>query len=257
MQELDDFEDGLIEAFKRHPVLAGVPRLPDADFAALLLQRRFLSLAFTPAYDLAIDLLTDESGLRIARTILREEYPGSHGRTRSHREDMKEDLLRLGVPRQALVNTRPTPATTAAITGTLDLIAEAGRAEHADLRLLTILRFWGEILVSVEYERFWPRMEPLLTRDGKNHSCFYYPHLIHDAKAHPLATTSRLSASHSDRLGVRLSELLARDGDTEGFRAVERRAYLLRVDFYDQFSAMVPRPEEAVPSPTGGGAGRT
>ncbi|SDJ20591.1 hypothetical protein [Nonomuraea jiangxiensis] len=250
LRELDGFEDGLIEDFKRHPVLVHVPLLSDDDFATLLLQRRFLSLAFTPAYDLAIDLLTDESGLRIARTILREEYPGSHGRTRSHREDMKEDLLQLGVTRQALVEARPTGATTAAVTGTLELIADAGRAEHADLRLLTILRFWGEILVSLEYGRFWPRMEGRLTHNGKNQSYFYYPHLVHDAKAHPLATTSRLSASHSDRLGVRLSELLARDGDTDGFRQVEQRAYQLRVDFYDQFLPMARQPEEASPSLT-------
>ncbi|MEV4175992.1 hypothetical protein [Nonomuraea sp. NPDC049709] len=239
MKELDDFEDGLIEEFKAHPVLAHVPLIPADDFAALLLQRRFLSLSFTPAYDLAIDLLTDETGLRIARTILREEYPGSDGRTRSHREDMKEDLLQLGISRRALVEARPSAATTAAITGTLELIADAGRSEHADLRLLAILRFWGEILVSVEYGRFWPRMEPHLTRDGKNHSYFYYPHLLHDAKAHPLAATSRLSASHSDQLGVRLSELLARDHGADGFREVERRAYELRVDFYDQFLPMV------------------
>ncbi|MEV8306095.1 hypothetical protein AB0P36_01725 [Streptomyces flavidovirens] len=77
MWELDGFEDGLIERFREHPVLANITRLPEEGFAAILLQRRFLSLAFTPAYDLAIDLLRDEAGLRIARIILREEYPDS------------------------------------------------------------------------------------------------------------------------------------------------------------------------------------
>lgn len=235
MRELDEFEDGLIERFREHPVLANAALLPDDDFAALLLQRRFVSLAFTPAYDLAIDLLRDEVGLRIARVILREEYPDDHGHTRSHREDMKEDLLQLGISRRALVESRPTAATKKVIDDTFELIADAGRHDDADLRLLTILRFWGEVLVSVEYGRLWERMRPLLTRSGENRSRFYYPHHVHDAKAHPLATVSLLSSTHSDRLASRMSELLAREGSTGCFREVEEAALRLKTDFYDQF----------------------
>ena len=51
-------------------------------------------------YDLAIDLLTDERAVRIARVIIREEYPDnkSSGPPPSHREDMKTDILQLRVP---------------------------------------------------------------------------------------------------------------------------------------------------------------
>jgi hypothetical protein len=42
--------------------------------------------------------------------------------------------------------------------------------------LLTILRFWGEVLVSVEYGELWRRMARHLTSDGENRSVFYYPH---------------------------------------------------------------------------------
>ncbi|GAA2409853.1 hypothetical protein GCM10010420_43100 [Streptomyces glaucosporus] len=236
MRELDEFEDGLIERFREHPVLANIPLLPDGDFAALLLQRRFVSLAFTPAYDLAIDLLRDETGLRIARVILREEYPDGSGSTRSHREDMKDDLLRLGIPRRALVESRPTEATRRVLDETFELIADAGRHDDADLRLLTILRFWGEVLVSVEYGRLWERMEPLLTQNGENRSRFYYPHHVHDAKAHPLTDASLLSTTHSDRLATRISELLARgEGSADCFRETEERALRLKTSFYDQF----------------------
>jgi hypothetical protein len=235
MRDLDEFEDDLIERFKRHPVLAGVALLSDDDFAALLLQRRFLSLGFTPAYDLAIDLLEDAVGLRLARVILREEYPDATGHTPSHREDMKDDLIALGVPRKSLVEARPTPATSDTIVKTLELIADAGRHGNSDLRLLTILRFWGEVLVSVEYGQLWPRMEPLLTRDGWNGSRFYYPHHIHDRKAHPLAAASLLSTTHSDRLGMRLSEMLSREASPEPFRETERAVLQLKLGFYDQF----------------------
>src|SRR3569833_3083201 len=207
MQDLDDFENALSERFERHPVLAGVTLLSDADFAAILLQRRFLSLAFTPAYDLAIDLLEDEVGLRLARIILREEYPDSNGHTQSHREDMKDDLLQLG---------------------------------DSDLRLLTILRFWGEVLVSVEYGRFWRRMEPLLTSGGENRSRFYYPHHVHGAKAHSHAPASLLSATHSDRLGMRLSDLLTREDSGACFREIEQAILDIKLDFYQQFAPMLP-----------------
>ncbi|MGW7453589.1 hypothetical protein [Streptomyces sp. NPDC054787] len=234
MQELDLFEDELIAQYRRHPVLANIALLPDEDFAAILLQRRFLSLAFTPAYDLAIDLLRDEEGLRIARVILREEYPGSDGDRRSHREDMTADMYRLGVSREALVHTRPTPATKRVIDATFDLIADAGTHEDSDLRVLSILRFWGEILVSVEYGRLWERMEPVLTQDG---SRFYYLHHLHDAKGEALATADLLATGHADRLATRVARFLGDGGEgaADSFREVERRSLQIKVDFYDQF----------------------
>ncbi len=236
MEELDRFEDELIGRYAQHPVLANIARFSEEDFAAVLLQRRFLSLAFTPAYDLAIDLLRDEEGLRIARVILREEYPHSRG-MRSHREDMTADMYRLGVSREALVHTRPTPATKLAIDATFDLIADAGTHEDADLRVLTILRFWGEILVSVEYGRLWERMEPHFEQDGENVSRFYHPHHFHDAKKESLATADLLATTHADRLATRVWAYLGNGGAgaADSFREMEERSLQIKVDFYDQF----------------------
>ncbi|MFK0233053.1 hypothetical protein [Streptomyces vinaceus] len=241
LHALDGFEDALIERFRAHPVLANVTGLPEEDFAALLLQRRFVSLAFTPCYDLAIDLLRDEAGLRIARVILREEYPDGHGHTPSHREDMTRDMRLLGISRAALVASRPTVGTQEVIRDTLELIADAGGHADADLRLLTVLRFWGEVLVSVEYGRLWERMAPLLTEEGGNRSRFYFPHHVHDAKTHSLATVSLLSGSHSDRLAARVTELLAQEESTDCFRELEERALHLKARFYDQFLPAVDR----------------
>jgi hypothetical protein len=240
LDALDRIEDGLVARFRRHPVLVGLARLRDEELTAILLQRRFVSLAFTPAYDLAIDLLQDAASLRIARVILREEYPDGSGHTRSHREDLKDDLLRLGVTRRALVESAPTATTRRAIGDTFALIADAGRRDDADLRLVTLLRFWGEILVSVEYAHMWERMAPLLTGGDENRSRFYYPHLVHDAKAHPLANVSLLSSTHSDRLATRLHELLARAPSTAAFEEVEEQALHLKESFYDQFLPLLP-----------------
>ncbi|MGW5849205.1 hypothetical protein ACWFQ8_14850 [Streptomyces sp. NPDC055254] len=251
MQELDTFEDDLIERYRRHPVLEDIGLLPDEDFTAILLQRRFLSLAFTPAYDLAIDLLRDETALRTARLILREEYPDTHGYTPSHREDMTRDMEALGVSRQALVRTRPTPRTRRIIDDTFALITDAGTPDapaDADLRLLTVLRFWGEILVSVEYGRLWERMEPTLTREGEGQSLFYYPHHWHDAKARPLATPALLALNHPDRLATRLRELLADAGEdgAAAFREMEERSLGLKTGFYDQFLPALDRARSRV-----------
>jgi hypothetical protein len=236
MGELDAFEDDLIERFTRHPVLARVGELSQPDFHFVLLQRRFLSLAFTPAYDLAIDLLADPLGVSLARVILREEYPDPSGATPSHREDMRDDLLRLGIPRSELVATKPTSATLQAITDTMSTIAEAGAAPHADLRLLTILRFWGEVLVSVEYGSLWRRIGPGLASQG---SRFYHPHHVHDAKAHPLEAASPTDATHSDQLGGRLRELLDSTDARQSFLDVERSALAVKLRFYDQFTPLL------------------
>ncbi|MFI6942781.1 hypothetical protein ACIBI4_26235 [Streptomyces sp. NPDC050418] len=240
IEALDAYEDDLIARYRAHPVLADTTALPDETFARLLLQRRFLSLVFTPAYDLAIDLLDDKEGLRIARVILREEYPDGSGNTRSHREDMIEDMVQLGISRAELKASRPTPATLEAINATFALIADAGGKPDADLRILTLLRFWGEILVATEYTQLWQRIGPLLTAGDENRSHFYYPHLIHDAKAHPLATVSLLATSHADRLARRLHALLTSaepEAAATAFREEEERALAVKLRFYEQFNA--------------------
>lgn len=241
MQELDEFEDELIARFERHPVLAAVDDLPESDFHRILLQRRFLSHAFTSAYDLAVDLLTDERALRVARVIIREEYPRDKGDalTPSHREDMKTDILRLGVTWRELVASRPSEVTEKTNKDTWSLILDAGEAEQADLELVTFLRFWGEVLVSAEYGRMWPRIERRLVVNGENRSLFYYPHYKHDAKTRPLAEASPLSLTHSDQLGVRLSQLVDSPAGRDAFKRVETAVVDLKTRFYDQFLPMV------------------
>ncbi|OLF12055.1 hypothetical protein BLA60_08500 [Actinophytocola xinjiangensis] len=231
MHELDEFEDEQIARFRDHPVLRRVDRLTDVEFHEVVLQRRFLSLAFTPAYDLAIDLLSDQQTLRVARAILREEYPDEDGRTPSHREEMTEDILRLGVRREDLVRSRPSPCTVETITRTLELIAVAGAGEYPDTGLITILRFWGEVLVSVEYEQLWRRIGPLLG----DRSTFYLPHKVHDAKIRPLAEASPLASTHSDQLGLRLWQRLDSPEEQKVFRRTEEAVVDVKAGFYDQF----------------------
>ncbi|WP_414938463.1 hypothetical protein [Amycolatopsis sp. cmx-11-51] len=229
MRDLDEFEDGLIDQFRNHPALRGVTDLPQEELQNVLLQRRFLSLACTMVYDLAIDLLTDERSIRIARVIIREKYPDntSPGSTPSHREDMMADILALGVPRETLVRSRKSLATSACVDTTMELIATAGDSGHADVELLTILRLWGEVLASVEYGELWRRIGPVLG----DKSVFYYPRHMHDATSHPLAAASPLS----DRLGLRLVQLIDSREARERFHETEQAVFAVKMAFYDQF----------------------
>ena len=98
---------------------------------------------------------------------------------------------------------------------------------------MTIIRFWGEVLVSVEYGEFWRRMEARFAAAGAV-SRFYHPHHHHDGRD-PLAAAAPDSATHSGRLGACLVRLLDDASGEDRFARTEARVLALRLEFYDQF----------------------
>jgi len=228
----DAFEAALLVRFSAHPVLRDVERLAPDAFLEVLLQRRFLSLMFAVVYDIGIDGLDDETAVRLVREILREEYPDPSGETPSHREDLVADLLALGATREQVLASRPSDVTAGVVADTLALMLDAAAAGD-DVAVLTILRFWGEVLVSVEYGEFWRRMEGAFSAAGVP-SRFYHPHHHHDGRE-PLADASAASRTHSGRLGACLAGLLPADGAAACLEETERRVLELRLRFYDQF----------------------
>ncbi len=229
----DTAEAELLARFTAHDLFATIEQLDDAAFLEVLLQRRFLSLLFPVIYDVGIDGLSDEITIRLVREILREEYPDPGGATPSHREDLVADLRALGATREQILASRPTAATTAVIEDTLARVLDAA-ALSGDVGVLTILRFWGEVLVSVEYGEFWRRMEARFAVAGVA-SRFYHPHHHHDGRE-PLAAASESSRTHSGRLGSALVRLLDGEGGQLMFVRVERCVLDLRLRFYDQFA---------------------
>ena len=227
----DAEEAALLERFVAHPVLAHIETLSDERLLDLLLQRRFISLIFTPVYDMGIDALSDAGAVRLVREIVREEYPGEHGDKPSHREELVADLLALGATREQILASRPTPATLDALTTSLGHMARAG-SEQGDLGVLTILRFWGEVVVAVEYGEYWRRMGDRFDAPSR----FYYEHYSHDGRD-ALTTASAASATHSGRLGAHVAGLLEAPGALETFVEIERRVVDTRLRFYDQFAA--------------------
>ncbi len=230
----DAVEDELLARFTAHPVFVHIEQIGQDAFLEVLLQRRFLSLMFPVMYDIGIDGLTDPTAVKVVREILREEYPDPSGATPSHREDLVADLVTLGATRAQVLASRPTAVTRAVIDRSFALLAEATEGD-SDLELMTIIRFWGEVLVSVEYGEYWRRMAGRFAA-AKVPSRFYHPHHHHDGRD-PLATAGEDSLTHSGRLGACLVRLLAGEDGAERFAATEARVLALRLEFYDQFRA--------------------
>lgn len=230
----DRSEAALLARFTARPVFQEIELRPQSEFLAMLLQRRFLSLMFPAIWDIAIDGLTDDTAIRVVRQILREEYPDASGETPSHREDLVHDLVVLGATKPEIFACRPTPVTAAVIRETFALMGDVA-AEMSDVKLLTILRFWGEVLVSVEYGEYWKRMAAQF-RNADTRSLFYYGHHHHDGRE-PLATASESSPTHSGRLGACLKRLLDAEDAEDQFVEAENRVLALRLKFYDQFQA--------------------
>jgi hypothetical protein len=117
----------------------------------------FLSLMFTAMCDIAIDALTDATTIKLVREFLREEHPEPSGDTPS--------------PRGSRCRPRRAGCDAGADTGLPsdrrdgrggDRDAGAQRdaaADMSDVKVLTILRLWGAISVSVEYGEYWTRMD--------------------------------------------------------------------------------------------------
>ncbi len=141
----DAVEGELLERFTAHPVFREIETIDDDAFREILLQRRFVSLMFPVMYDLGIDGLTEPVAVKVVREILREEYPDPSGETPSHREDLVADLLTLGATRAQVLGARPSAVTQSVIEGSFALLAEAS-VSATDLELMTIIRFWGEVL---------------------------------------------------------------------------------------------------------------
>jgi len=190
---------------------------------------------------MAIDGITHQAAKETARAILREEYPGENGDQESHRELLVLDLIKLGLTRQEISRSTPSPQTIRGLSSMLQMLTQVEDDALYQIRLITILRFWGEVLVSEEYKQFWFRMEQegLIKRgDPKKRSRFYYPHLVHDEREHNFGTTDIGDPrTHSDRLGNILEDMTTQLGyaGVEHCAKVEQAIVDMKYQFYNQF----------------------
>ena len=238
---LNNQERQHIARLRAHPLLANIAALSGDDLLALLLQRRFLSLSIVNVYEFVIDALSSEPIKATVRLILHEEYPRN---TRgvplaSHRELLFRDLLHLGASREQILSTPESADTRQVRLASLEALQSCLFQPHSDLALITFLRFWAEVLVSVEYECLWPRLSQRLAHgpaaDGVRSEFFYY-HMIHDRRQSDIGTEQLLGGlTHSQELARHMAELISSEEALQIAICQVDNAWNLKDRFYRQF----------------------
>ena len=241
---LNNQERQHIASLRAHPILANVASLSWDDLLALLLQRRFLSLSIVNVYEFVIDALESEAIKATVRLILHEEDPR---KTRgvplaSHREVLFRDLLNLGASRESILNTSESAETQLVRLASLEALQSCLSQTDSDLALIAFLRFWAEVLVSVEYECLWPRLSQRLAHgpaaDGVRSEFFYY-HMIHDRRQSDIGAEQILGGlTHSQELARHMAELIGNEAALQVAISQVDRAWELKNRFYQQFVAL-------------------
>lgn len=242
LELLNSHERLRIQEFRCHRMLASLAVLSWPQLLAILLQRRHLSLAIVNVYEAVIDGLEDEGIKASVRLILHEEYPRN---TRgvplpSHRELLFQDLLNLGATREQILTTPESPTTQAVRLDSLQQLACCLGQPQGQLALISFLRFWAEVLVSVEYACLWPRLAERLGSGSSTgpqaKSEFFYFHMIHDSRQSDIGEERLLGGhSHAQTLARHLSQLIRTDEDLRQAMGQVDQACALKCRFYDQF----------------------
>ena len=240
-EPINQLEIDLTNKLRSHQVFTQLADLSWSDFLAILIQRRFLSLNIVNIYELAIDALSDKAVKKTVRAILHEEYPRSTKGLPlpSHRELLFQDLLNLGATPEMILTTPESDTTRQVREQGYQLMVNCLGKTEAQVKIVAFLRFWAEVLVSVEYSCLWPRIsEKLASKNSqeKPRSEFYYFHLIHDSRNSNLGEENLLGGlTHSQELGLHLKKLISSPETIPLCLDIEREAYVLKRNFYNQF----------------------
>lgn len=241
LNKLNRFEISLIEKFRAHPIFIQIDAISWHDFLEILIQRRFLSLSIVNIYEFVIDALVDLEIKQTVRGILNEEYPRNTKGVPlpSHRELLFQDLLNLGATSKMILTTPATPVTKMLRDESYKLMVSCLGEKHCQVGLVAFLRFWAEVLVSIEYSCLWRRISERLSNepsDQKVRSEFYYFHMIHDSRNSDIGKESFLGGlTHSQELAIHLQRLISSEEALLYCLNIEQSVYQLKYQFYNQF----------------------
>lgn len=241
IEKINSFETSLLDQFKSHPLFLQLDRLEWSDLLKILIQRRFLSLSIVNIYEFAIDALTDPEIKKTVRGILNEEYPRNTKGIPlpSHRELLFQDLINLGATSEMILVTPETPVTKMVRDQSYQLMVSCLDQEYCQVGLITFLRFWAEVIVSVEYSCLWRRISERLSNGQSHHkirSEFYYFHMIHDNRNSDIGKESFLGGhTHAQELAIHLQKMISSEDALLYCLKLEESAHRLKYQFYDQF----------------------
>ncbi|MBW4691877.1 MAG: hypothetical protein KME27_08915 [Lyngbya sp. HA4199-MV5] len=241
IETLNDCETSLITKFRSHPLFNQIDAIAWDDLLNILIQRRFLSLSIVNFYEFVIDALTDQQIKQTVRGILNEEYPRNTKGIPlpSHRELLFQDLLNLGATSELILTTPETSVTQVVRDESYKLMVSCLSEPYGQVGLVAFLRFWAEVLVSVEYACLWSRISERLSNGQSNHKArseFYYFHMIHDSRNSDVGKESFLGGlTHAQELAIHLQKLISSEEILTHCIDLEQSAYQLKCRFYDQF----------------------
>ncbi|NCJ05453.1 hypothetical protein GS597_02775 [Synechococcales cyanobacterium C] len=241
IETLNDYEISLITKFRSHPLFNQIDAIAWQNLLTILIQRRFLSLSVVNFYEFVIDALTDEQIKRTVRGILNEEFPRDTKGIPlpSHRELLFQDLINLGATSEMILITPETPTTHKVRNESYQRLVSCLGEKHCQVGLVAFLRFWAEVLASVEYSCLWQRISERLCNGQSPHkirSEFYYFHMIHDSRNSDIGQESILGGlTHSQELAIHLKRLILTENALVYCLNLQENAYQLKCHFYDQF----------------------
>lgn len=171
------------------------------EFHKILNERKRLSWEFEKIYNTLVIIVDDAAAKEKIREIISYEFPIG---VPSHREELIEELVQIGVKRQRAVDMRCSSTTLAAIHKVNKVTEGMCRQKNRQIRALTFLRSWGEISTSLEYKIYWDLfLSKHLKKYGDDHdhrdvpeSRFYWFHFEHDK------AVSKISDMHEDHCGT-------------------------------------------------------
>jgi hypothetical protein len=241
LHHLNAHERNRLDDLQDHPIFGHIAGCSWDELLAVLLQRRYLSLAIVNVYEFVIDALEDEASKATVRLILHEEYPrNSRGMPLpSHRELLFRDLLHLGASREQILTTAESAVTRQVRLESLAALESCLTSSHSDLALISFLRFWAEVLVAEEYACLWPRLSERLNQgfaaEGIR-SEFYFYHMIHDRRQTDIGAEQLLGGlTHSQELARHLAMRIVSDAALQIAIDQVERAWQLKDLFYRQF----------------------
>ncbi|HIK19113.1 MAG TPA: hypothetical protein IGS53_28050 [Leptolyngbyaceae cyanobacterium M33_DOE_097] len=157
----------------------------------------------------------------------------------SHRELLFQDLLNLGATSAMILTTPETPTTQNIRNESYQRLVSCLGEKYCQVGLVAFLRFWAEVLVSVEYSCLWQRISERLCNGQSPHkirSEFYYFHMIHDSRNSDIGQESILGGlTHSQELAIHLKRLISSEDALVYCLKLQEKAYQLKCQFYDQF----------------------
>jgi hypothetical protein len=242
LKELERKEIILIDEFTAHPILAQCSTMDWDTFLSVLIQRRFLSKSVINLYEEAIDLLTDERSKQIIRLLIKEEFPRCANKAQplpSHRELLWQDLVNMGATSQQIGQSLPSTMTKHTIDSCLNILSQDFGKPNFELGIITALRFMTEVLVAVEYECFWSKIQQKLSstlNDDKPRSEFYYFHMIHDRRGKGFIER-RLTGgeNHSEALAKQMVQFIKSSHQVDYCVEIEQQVFEIKYNFYHQF----------------------